>query len=138
MVLKRFRIQARQIVSFTSDNGSNYILAGKLLSDECDDGEIGQTAEEPEEVVIEEAEDDPTWIDARLELNQDEFKITSVRRAEHTTTCCGRTCEKGTRDSTNHKGSEKSLQIPAEVETSSTAPQQYVTPYCLHSLRQHL
>jgi len=49
IVLKRFRIQTRQLVSFTTDSGANYVLAGKLLTEE---GETEPTQNEEQEQVI--------------------------------------------------------------------------------------
>lgn len=73
IVLKRFDIEPRQIVSFTTDSGANYVLAGKKL---C------EFEEEPETIF--EDGDPESWIDSSIELSQDDFNLPSVRCPEHT------------------------------------------------------
>lgn len=64
-IFRKFDILIKSIVSFTSDNGANYILAGKLLNEES---EFNLEYDLPE----------------GIELLQGEFSIQSVRCAAHT------------------------------------------------------
>ena len=70
-VLRKYGIPLKSVVSFTTDTGQNYVLAGKLLnlgddesSDDDDDGVFNFPAD--------------------LELTQDNISIQSVRCAAHT------------------------------------------------------
>ncbi|KAK3931912.1 Zinc finger BED domain-containing protein 4 [Frankliniella fusca] len=66
-ILKMYRIPIKNVVSFTSDNGANYILACKLMDEDSEDSCC-----------------DSPWADAEIELLHDEFHIQSIRCAAHT------------------------------------------------------
>ncbi|KAK3928633.1 Putative AC transposase [Frankliniella fusca] len=68
MVCKKFDIPIKSIVSFTTDSGANYILAGKLLNEENLEFDYDIDYDLPEDI----------------QLIQGEFSIQSVRCAAHT------------------------------------------------------
>lgn len=74
IVLKKFKVETKQIVAFTTDSGANYVLAGKLLSE----------IEEQEQEMPDEEEEDEDWMNTAVELLQGDFSMQSVRCAAHT------------------------------------------------------
>jgi len=65
IVLKRFKIEPKQLVSFTSDSGANYNAAGRLLDLPEED-----LAQEGEETDLFDNIEDSSWTDADMELVQ--------------------------------------------------------------------
>ncbi|KAK3925969.1 hypothetical protein KUF71_014218 [Frankliniella fusca] len=78
IMLHRFKIEPKQVVSFTSDSGANYNLAGKLLAEHAQEQEV----EDPDDDFN--IEEGGAWAHADVELHQDDFKMQSVRCAAHT------------------------------------------------------
>lgn len=83
IVLKKYKIEPRQLVSFTVDSGANYVLAGKLLTElqdqDMEDGEVGEAVDNAEAGDVEE-----DWLHSNIELRQDDFSMQGVRCASHT------------------------------------------------------
>ncbi|KAK3922307.1 Zinc finger BED domain-containing protein 4 [Frankliniella fusca] len=75
-ILRKFDVPPKNIISVTSDNGANYLLAGKLLH--LDDDAV----EDVEDLDDAGDADDPEWLD--VDLGTEDEAIQSVRCAAHT------------------------------------------------------
>ncbi|KAE8741983.1 hypothetical protein FOCC_FOCC012462 [Frankliniella occidentalis] len=73
-ILRKFDVPVKNIISVTSDNGGNYLMAGKLLH--VEDEEVIDDVEDIEGGAADE------WLD--VDLSTDDDPILSVRCAAHT------------------------------------------------------
>ncbi|KAE8744605.1 hypothetical protein FOCC_FOCC008734 [Frankliniella occidentalis] len=75
-ILRKFDVPPKNIMSVTSDNGANYLLAGKLLH--LDDDSV----EDIEDLDDAADAEDPGWLD--VDLGTEDEGVQSVRCAAHT------------------------------------------------------